>query len=57
VALAIGVEPALQMAAACKLPAHLSELDLAGALNGKAIDLVKCETSDLLVPANAEIII
>ena len=57
IALAIGVEPALQMAAACKLPANQSELDVAGALQGKAIDLVKCETSDLLVPANAEMII
>ena len=57
IALAIGVEPALQMAAACKLPADQSELDLAGALQGKPIDLVKCETSDLLVPANAEMII
>ena len=35
----------------------LAELDVAGALQGKAIDLVKCETSDLLVPANAEMII
>jgi 2,5-furandicarboxylate decarboxylase 1 len=57
IALAIGVEPALQMAAACKLPADQSELDVAGALQGKPIDLVKCETSDLLVPANAEMII
>lgn len=57
VALAIGVEPALQMAAACKLPPDQSELDLAGGLQGKPIDLVKCETSDLLVPANAEMII
>ena len=57
VALAIGVEPALQMAAACKLPPDQCELDLAGGLQGKAIDLVKCETSDLLVPANAEMII
>lgn len=57
IALAIGVEPALQMAAACKLPADESELDVAGALQGKPIDLVKCETSDLLVPANAEMII
>jgi UbiD family decarboxylase len=57
VALAIGVEPALQMAAACKLPPEQSEFDLAGGLQGKPIDLVKCETSDLLVPANAEMII
>ncbi len=56
-ALAIGVEPALQMAAACKLPPDQSELDLAGGLQGKPVDLVKCETSDLLVPANAEMII
>ncbi len=57
IALALGVEPALQMAASCKLPPDQSELELAGALQGKAIDLVKCETSDLLVPANAEMII
>jgi 2,5-furandicarboxylate decarboxylase 1 len=57
IALAIGVEPALQMAAACKLPQDQSELDLAGGLQGKPVDLVKCETSDLLVPANAEMII
>ncbi len=57
IALAIGVEPALQMAAACKLPPHLSELDLAGALQGKPVELIKCQTSDLLVPANAEMII
>ncbi len=57
IALAIGVEPALMMAAVCKLPTDRSELDLAGALQGKPIDLVKCETSDLLVPANAEIVI
>lgn len=56
-ALTIGVEPALQMAAVCKLPPDQSELDLAGGLQGKAIDLVKCETSDLLVPANAEMVI
>jgi len=57
IALALGVEPALQMAAACKLPPQLSELDLAGGLQRKPVDLVKCETSDLLVPANAEMII
>lgn len=57
IALAIGVEPALMMAATCKLPVEESEYGFAGALQGKPIDLVKCETSDLWVPANAEIII
>jgi len=57
IALAIGVEPALQIAAACKLPPDVSELDLAGALLGRPIEVMKARTSDLLVPANAEIII
>lgn len=57
IALALGVEPALQMAASCKLPPDQSELELAGGLQGKAIEMVKCETSDLMVPANAEMII
>lgn len=57
IALAIGVEPCLQIAAAVKLPPRESELDLAGGLKGAPIDLVRCVTSDLLVPANAEFII
>jgi len=57
IALAIGVPPALLMTASGKTPPGVSELDLAGGLIGAPVDLVKCETSDLLVPANAEIII
>jgi len=33
------------------------EYDLAGALRGAPVELVKCETSDLMVPATAEIVI
>jgi 2,5-furandicarboxylate decarboxylase 1 len=57
IALAIGVEPALLMASVVKLPIEESELDLAGALQDSPIDLVKCETNDLLVPASAEMVI
>lgn len=57
IALAIGVEPSLMMAATYRLPPEESEYDYAGALQGQAIDLVQCETSDLWVPANAEMII
>jgi len=57
IALAIGVPPALLMTASGKTAPGVSELDMAGALMGKPIELIKCETSDLLVPANAEIII
>jgi len=57
IALAIGVEPALMMAAVCKLPRGESEYGLAGALRGEPLPLVRCLTSDLLVPAAAEIVI
>jgi 2,5-furandicarboxylate decarboxylase 1 len=57
IALAIGVPPALLMAASGKTPPGVSELDLAGGLAGQPIEMVKCETSDLLVPAAAEMII
>ncbi len=57
IALALGVEPALLMAASCKLGPTESELQLAGGLKGAPIELVKAETSDLLVPANAEFVI
>ncbi|MCP4000072.1 MAG: UbiD family decarboxylase [Gammaproteobacteria bacterium] len=57
IALAIGVPPALLMAASGKTPPGLSELDLAGGLMGQAVEMVKCETSNLLVPAIAEIVI
>jgi 2,5-furandicarboxylate decarboxylase 1 len=45
------------MAASGKPPPGVSELDVAGGLMGEALALVKCETSNLLVPAMAEIII
>ena len=57
IALCIGVPPALLMAASGKTPPGLTELDIAGGLMGQPVELVKCETSDLLVPAAAEIII
>jgi 2,5-furandicarboxylate decarboxylase 1 len=57
IALAIGVPPALLMAASGKTPPGMSELELAGGLQQQAVELVKCETSELLVPAMAEIII
>jgi len=57
IALAIGVPPALLMAASGKTPPGVSELDIAGGLMGAPVEMIKCETSDLLVPAAAEIII
>jgi 4-hydroxy-3-polyprenylbenzoate decarboxylase len=53
----IGGPPALLLAAASKVPYGVDEYGLAGALNGEAIDVVKAETFDALVPAHAEIVI
>ena len=56
VAAFLGGDPALQFAAASPVPADVCEYDVAGGLRGTPVDLVRCETSDLLVPAGAEIV-
>jgi 4-hydroxy-3-polyprenylbenzoate decarboxylase len=56
-ALVLGGEAVLPYAATAPMPPGISELLLAGFLNDRAIDLVKCRTVDLHVPANAEIVI
>ncbi len=57
VAIAIGHEPALSFMACIPTVERVSELDIAGAIRGAPIDVVKAETVDLPVPANAEIVI
>jgi len=57
VALAVGVAPALQIAAAADIPAGISDIDVAGALQGAPLELVKCQTSDIMVPSDAEFVI
>ena len=55
-AIVIGAPPSLMYSAASKIPFERDELEFAGALSGEPIDVVKCVTSDILVPANAEIV-
>jgi 4-hydroxy-3-polyprenylbenzoate decarboxylase len=57
VAIVIGGDPACYLAATSPLPPGVSEYDIAGAIRGVPLELVRCETSDLLVPANAEMVI
>jgi UbiD family decarboxylase len=57
VAWVIGAEPAVQLASMANLAHGVDEIDLAGALVGEPIELVRCLTHDLRVPASAEIII
>lgn len=55
-ALALSAPPAATMVAAMSVPEGVSEDEYAGALVGQPLDLVKCELSGLLVPANSEIV-
>jgi 2,5-furandicarboxylate decarboxylase 1 len=57
IAWVIGAEPAVYYAAVANLPAGVDELTVAGGLMGRDVEVVKAVTSDLLVPAHAEIII
>lgn len=57
VALVIGHHPAMLMAAVSKLPGIGGELEVMGGLLGESVEVVKCKTVDLEVPAHAEIVI
>jgi 4-hydroxy-3-polyprenylbenzoate decarboxylase len=57
VAVALGTDPALMFSAIVPAPPEVEEYMIAGFLRQKPVELVKCETVDLEVPANAEIIL
>lgn len=57
VAVAIGADPALIYSATAPLPGAIDESIFAGFLRNKPVELVKCKTIDMEVPADAEIIL
>ncbi len=57
VAVVIGVHPAIHLAAAAKVAMEVDEFDIAGALLGRPVDLVRCRTIDVEVPAEAEFVL
>ena len=57
IAVAIGVEPSVEFVAGAPVPKGICEYDVAGSIRGAPVELVKCETVDLMVPTNAEIVI
>jgi 4-hydroxy-3-polyprenylbenzoate decarboxylase len=57
VAVAIGTEPAVTFSAVVPAPPEIEEYLIAGFLRGAPVDLVKCETVDLEVPAASEIVL
>jgi 4-hydroxy-3-polyprenylbenzoate decarboxylase len=57
VAVAIGTDPATTFSAIVPAPPEVEDFMIAGFLRGKPVEIVKCETVDLEVPAHAEIIL
>jgi UbiD family decarboxylase len=57
IALVIGADPASHLIAGSPVDHGANDAELVGGLRGTGLELVKCETNDLLVPANAEYVI
>jgi 4-hydroxy-3-polyprenylbenzoate decarboxylase len=56
-ALVIGAPPYVTYTAVTRIPNDMCEYDVAGALSGRPLEVVRCVTQDLMVPAEAEIVI
>ncbi len=57
VAIVVGVDPLTLLASQAIAPIDFDELTIAGALQGRPLPVVKCVTSDVRVPAEAEIVV
>lgn len=57
IAVVIGTDPACALASMSLVTPYINEVEIAGGLRGKPVELIKCETSDLEVPATAEIVL
>jgi 4-hydroxy-3-polyprenylbenzoate decarboxylase len=57
VAVVLGADPATMYAGTAPLPPGLDEILLAGWLRGAGVEMVRCRTIDLEVPAHAEIVL
>lgn len=57
VAIAVGAEPAVECTSVMWIPTGREEAEFAGGLKRAPVELVECETNDLLVPATAELVI
>ena len=57
VCVALGCDPAVIYSATLPLPEEVEEMFFAGILRGKSVEMVKAKSVDMLVPANAEIVL
>jgi 4-hydroxy-3-polyprenylbenzoate decarboxylase len=56
-AVVVGPTPNIGMVAVSKFPSGVDEYDIAGGIAGEPMELIKCQTVDLEVPATAEVVI
>ncbi|MEA2990384.1 MAG: hypothetical protein QOG83_3095, partial [Alphaproteobacteria bacterium] len=56
-AIVIGAPPHVTYTAVTRIPNDMCEYDVAGAMSGRPLDVVRCLTQDLMVPAQSEIVI
>lgn len=57
IATVLGADPVLAIASQVEVPYGVDEAAVAGAFRGEPLEMVKCETIDVEVPANAEVVI
>ena len=57
VAVAIGTDPAVTYAATAPMPQGMDEMILAGFIRGSPVEMVKCKTIDMEVPAESEFVL
>lgn len=57
VAIVIGVDPASLLASQAIVPLDFDEMEIVGALHGAPVEMVKCKTNNVRVPARAEIVL
>ncbi len=55
IAVAVGLDPVILIAAGFR--SDLDEIELAGALRGRPVRMARCETCDIMVPAESEFVI
>jgi phenylphosphate carboxylase alpha subunit len=57
IAAVVGADPLCSIASSAGHPVGQSEVFLAGGLHQEPVELVRCETNDLMVPAHSEVVI
>ncbi|HEX9154121.1 MAG TPA: UbiD family decarboxylase domain-containing protein, partial [Nitrospira sp.] len=57
VAIVFGADPVVGLTAVTPFPYGIDELEMAGGIRGEPVEVVRCRTVDLEVPATAEIVV